>query len=689
MELAGGKANLRTIHFKTPVSGSITHDVLITDGSDLTAHEIFTSGADFEVKNGSATMNTLVLNGNSKLNVGDPSYATGSTNAVVTIDSLHQEGTNNTIRVGNDGSIGHKNIATLVVNELNPTVISSFTMAKVEGDVGIDRNSLMVLGATRDKAMNALKAAGIVGNDNKYVTDGGATLYLGRLVNIASGKGISIGENSSQPNALKVDSGATLVIDKGLLQGISALNTNHLGLFNFDSHNASVTLANDTNIVIDGKVDSNINGAKLASADRGNGNVSYTIVGGNTNIPAKQVNTSSLMYNVYLLNDGTFSATPNALPVTSSTNPFLTYIYSNMNESLARFVSNSLYTLNSNRGAGADFIRQNGLLDSGRSIDAVSKLGVYGGAISALSDATAINFNQAQNRLEVLEHQDKFAPKGLDIWVTPFYQAEHNSDLKSGKVSYGTDQHLGGVALGGDYSFDNARIGALFTIGSGSAEGKGNAKNIDNDIEAYGLGVYGGYSLGKLTLDADAIYTKTTNKLKYKSGVESYERITASADAHSFSVGAKASYKFEPVQNFEVSPFVGVRYTSYNLGDYKVRANGSTVSKNATDSYNQVTIPVGVKLALNHKVGELNNVFYSKLGANFNLGNNKVHTTTAFVGVDGVTKNETEVGDKYSAAATLGYIGQYKDLSFNAEAEFVGGKHTKAVAVNANVSYQF
>ena len=64
------------------------------------------------------------------------------------------------------------------------------------------------------------------------------------------------------------------------------------------------------------------------------------------------------------------------------------------------------------------------------------------------------------------------------VWLTPMYKSVDSDGFNAEGVSYGSDVDLAGVAFGTDTVNGNMRFGAVFNIGSGDAEGKGQGNGL-------------------------------------------------------------------------------------------------------------------------------------------------------------------------------------------------------------------
>ena len=81
-------------------------------------------------------------------------------------------------------------------------------------------------------------------------------------------------------------------------------------------------------------------------------------------------------------------------------------------------------------------------------------------------------------------------------------------------VSYGSDVDLAGVAFGTDTVNGNMRFGAVFNIGSGDADGKGQGNGLKDEFDYYGFGIYSAMGFGNFALVGDASMTVISTMLR-------------------------------------------------------------------------------------------------------------------------------------------------------------------------------
>ena len=80
--------------------------------------------------------------------------------------------------------------------------------------------------------------------------------------------------------------------------------------------------------------------------------------------------------------------------------------------------------------------------------------------------------------------------EGSGLWVTPVYKSHESDGFDADGLGYGSDITLYGVALGGDVTLANGvRVGAMFNVGSGDADGQGAASVVSNDFDYFGYSI--------------------------------------------------------------------------------------------------------------------------------------------------------------------------------------------------------
>ena len=172
-----------------------------------------------------------------------------------------------------------------------------------------------------------------------------------------------------------------------------------------------------------------------------------------------------------------------------------------------------------------------------------ARLAVFGGAPQAAIEAGASTYEAISARMGVGVSGVSAAANGQGgaIWVTPVYKSAESDGFNADNKSYGADVKLYGLALGADIEVaPNFKVGGMFNVGSGDADGQGLGANVSNDFDYYGLGLYAGYSMDALSLVADVTYTAVDNDIE---GNTDLGKVNASIDSTNLSVGVTGQYK--------------------------------------------------------------------------------------------------------------------------------------------------
>ena len=195
------------------------------------------------------------------------------------------------------------------------------------------------------------------------------------------------------------------------------------------------------------------------------------------------------------------------------------------------------------------------------------------------------------------------AKTGFAMWIMPLYQSSNGFGMKAGNFDMDFSGGLGGVAIGADYTFDNAiRAGITFNIGGGYAQGSGDLNETTNNMNFWGIGAYAGWTPGNFGLTADVNYTSTYNKLEQDLPASmQMGKLKSDVTAYAISAGLRGEYKIE-TSALDIIPHVGVRYMSLNTDEYDVKSGGTLLKG---DAINQSiwTFPIGVAFSKQIETG--------------------------------------------------------------------------------------
>ncbi len=290
-----------------------------------------------------------------------------------------------------------------------------------------------------------------------------------------------------------------------------------------------------------------------------------------------------------------------------------------------------------------------------------------------------------------LNKGDGINKNGMALWIMPLYQSQNAWNMEAGD-NYDLKWHggLGGVALGGDYTFDNAlRAGIAFNIGGGYAEGEGDLAKTTNSFSFWGLGVYGGWAMENFGLTADVNYTSTYNKVKQElPGGMQMRDLKSDITAYALSTGLRAEYKLN-TQYVDIIPHLGVRYMYVGTNSYDVKSNG-TVMHGDEINQNIWTFPIGVTFS---KQVETGNGWHVKPSLDLGIlpatGDIEAKSKVRFTGTGTKAELDTHTMDYMSYTGGLGLDFGNDNLNFGLNYNIQASEHSTSHGVFGTVRYEF
>ena len=280
--------------------------------------------------------------------------------------------------------------------------------------------------------------------------------------------------------------------------------------------------------------------------------------------------------------------------------------------------------------------------------------------------------------------------QGAGIWLTPIYQTSDSDGFEAQGVDYGADIDLYGIALGGDYTLANGvRVGAVFNVGSGEADGQGAGSAVSNDFDYYGFGAYAGYTMGQFSVVGDISYTAVDNDVEANTNIDKLE---TSLDSSNLSIGVTGAYAFETAAGVEVTPHVGLRYSYIDIDDYSVQGKTTgTVGDYSADSLSVFSIPVGVTIASEFQAGSWSVKPSFDITLTGNFGDDENEGTFHWTGVENIDSSLTsEIFDNFTYGASLGVAAQSTSgISLGLTVGYTGSSNVDDLGVSANARFTF
>ena len=328
---------------------------------------------------------------------------------------------------------------------------------------------------------------------------------------------------------------------------------------------------------------------------------------------------------------------------------------------------------------------------NGAAADGAALQGVFGGAAQAalLAARTSQDAVAGRTGMGATKSALTFADngQGAGLWINPIYVSQDSDGFAVSNKDYGVDIDLYGIALGGDYTLSNGlRLGAFFNVGSGDADGNGQAGGVSNDFDYYGVGLYAGYTLGQFSIVGDVSYTVVDSDIDAATQVGT---IKNSFDTDNISVGVTGQYEFV-IGGAQITPHAGLRYSALSFDDSTFAAAGyDNGGHSEIDDVNVFSIPVGVTVAKEFafETWTVKPSFDVTLQGNF--GDDELDSNAQW---DGVAWNSTytaEFLDNFTYGATLGVAASTGSFSAGLGLGYTGSENTDEFSATANARFTF
>ena len=266
------------------------------------------------------------------------------------------------------------------------------------------------------------------------------------------------------------------------------------------------------------------------------------------------------------------------------------------------------------------------------------------------------------------------------VWLTPMYKSVDADGFNAEGASYGSEVDLGGVAFGADTVNGNMRFGAVFNIGSGDAEGKGNGNGLKDEFDYYGFGIYSAMGFGNFALVGDASMTVISHD------VEGHG-LKGKADTTAVTMGVTGQYSIAtPV--VDVTPHLGARFIRLNTDSYDLMSADGVLATTDFDVQNVFSVPLGVTLSKGFVAGGWTLAPSADLTVAFNTGDTEAKSKTTFTGVPSIDLT-TEVLDEVTYGVSLGLGAQSGAFGTSFGINYTGSSNTDSFGVNAQCRYMF
>ncbi|WP_202109006.1 autotransporter domain-containing protein [Succinivibrio dextrinosolvens] len=299
----------------------------------------------------------------------------------------------------------------------------------------------------------------------------------------------------------------------------------------------------------------------------------------------------------------------------------------------------------------------------------------------------ALNYTVSDNDYKAIPDKEL----GYAIWAMPLFQRYSAKGLDCGGQELKQHSTITGLALGIDKTFENAiRTGVSFNIGLGESKSKGDLNRTSNDMDFWGITLYGGWMADELNLTTDLSYAHTLNDIKQDmpSSMQ-MERLTGKVSSWSLSYGTNAAYTFHQ-REFDITPHAGFRFTHVNVNNYTIKSGSYSVLEGQKGHQNIWSFPLGTTLS--KKYQSKSSWYYKPFfdaHLTYNAGDLSYQNNIRFTGTDGYGSVSSKTVDRvYYGFGTGIELGKDR-LKLNFNYNFDKSTHTYQHTVIGYLNYKF
>ena len=339
-----------------------------------------------------------------------------------------------------------------------------------------------------------------------------------------------------------------------------------------------------------------------------------------------------------------------------------------------------------------DFLEKVVRNTNGAAADQAARMGDFGGAAETALVATSTTYDAVAGRFGMGQQAGTMTiannGQGSGLWVTPVYKSHESDGFDADGLGYGSDITLYGVALGGDVTLANGvRVGAMFNVGSGDADGQGAASVVSNDFDYFGGSIYAGYAIDNFSIVGDVSYTTIDSDVEANTAAG---KTSTSFDTTALSVGVTGQYALK-VAEMDVTPHAGMRFTRIDMDDYTIdSADFGEVGQYNASSANVFSIPVGVTISKEYVTDTWTVKPSFDLTLTGNFGDDTVDGTVSWTGVSNYdVSTKAEFVDNFTYGAAVGIAAKTGNFGLGLGLNYTGSSNTDEFGVNANARYMF
>ncbi|MGN8852758.1 beta strand repeat-containing protein [Anaerobiospirillum succiniciproducens] len=663
IDAAGQTVTVGSSNGAASINGDVTAGSLVFSGS---SNHLIAGNANIDVE-------TLNLAGSGVVQVGDDS-ATKNGSATVVVDKLIGSGL-----LFVDPSY-QEPASKVIASSLSGTSTPSDTDAgTLQGGAVVGKNAALGIGFASEAELKAvigtyLDAKGaFTENADASKNQLANALVLDKKVTVADGNGITVSTTATTattpaPNTVTLESGAGLIITDNAFD--KATDGSKTGpAIKFNNNDGKVTADGNSSLVLVG--DFTAADKDLVIFADNNGSVAVTGA-------PKVVAAGGLLVGTLGTNGSIASLALD--PVAEKA------IRSEVSAPVGQlFIDYAKGEFAGATGAGYDFLATTISAKGYKAIDAAAHAATYAGAqqaavVSVTTMADAMFGRVGAVGVEAASIAATGSQANGGVWLTPMYKSMDADGFNAEGVSYGSDVDAAGVAFGADTVNGNMRFGAVFNIGSGDAEGKGQGNGLKDEFDYYGFGIYSAMGFGNLALVGDASLTVISHDVE---GLG----LRGKADTTAVTMGLTGQYTVSTPM-VDVTPHLGARFIRLNTDSYDLMGADGAIATTDFDVQNVFSVPLGVTLSKGFTTGGWTLAPSADLTITFNGGDTEAKSSTTFTGIKAINMN-TEVLDEVTYGLTLGLGAQYGAFGTSFGINYTGSENTDSFGVNAQCRYMF
>ncbi len=279
---------------------------------------------------------------------------------------------------------------------------------------------------------------------------------------------------------------------------------------------------------------------------------------------------------------------------------------------------------------------------------------------------------------------------GFALWLSPLYKHSFAHGYESGKFEHRRSTDIGGLSLGGDYTFNEMfRMGLALNLGTGYTQSSGDFAHTANDFDFWNLSLYGAFYKNNFALMADLGFSNVYGDIQQELPTSmQMADVQAGTISTVWTAGLRAEYTFN-TSFMDITPYAGARYMQVLTHGFDV-SSGGTVANTEADNQGIWYFPVGVTFTKD--IVTKNNWTISPkfdLGIVAAIGDLDTTTKTHVSGVSGAAEYTMQNVDGLAFSGGLGMEIMKDNFSMGFNYNLLASQHETGHTLFATFKYSF